>query len=199
MVEKEPKTKEFTTDDSGIYGIPSDTKSPWTMDFIIRYDHALQFTDQAGETGIAFPAIRFRKSGGPFNFIAAELSVLRDSFEKYNGQIPEYDIQNDTEDSFPSYVDTTVWVGKNPDESKYIIKGIPDGDISPNINDDTRYKSIDIEIAKNGNAIVTIRHTRRNNQASMEFKTAENGGKYPIMAEVFTRIAERIAKAKNNK
>jgi hypothetical protein len=198
MIEGEPTNKEPITDDSGIYGIPSDTKSPWTMDFIIRYDHALQFTDPTGETGIAFPAIRFRKSGGPFRFIAEELSILRDSFEKYGGQIPEYDNRYETENSFPGYVNTTVQVGKKPNEPKYVIKGVPDGDISPNNNDDTRFRSIDIEIARNGNAVVTMRDTRRNNQASMEFKTAENGGKYPIMAEVFTRIAKRIANAKRS-
>ena len=193
MVETAP-----IADITGVNEIPSDTKSPLALDFAFQQDVFLRFTDIKGETDVLLPTIRFRRyaGGGPFPLIAEELSILPEAFMQYQGQIPPgYKNRQKAKDLFPSYVDIIVKVGKNPDESRYIIKGIPDGDANPNDNN----KFLDIEITKDGNAIVAMRDTRRNNQASVEFKTAENGGKYPIMAEVFTRISERIAKAKKSR
>lgn len=189
MVEKAP-----IADTTGVNGIPSDTQSSWVLDFAFQQDVFLQFTDATGKTDVFFPAIRFRRSGcGPFFMLAEELSFLPEAFTKYKGQIfPRYENQSRTEDTPSTFFGTEVRVGKKPNESRYIIKGIPDGDANPDDNN----KFLDIEITKDGNAIVTMRDTHRNNQASVEFKTTENGGKYPIMAEVFARIAERIAKAK---
>jgi hypothetical protein len=188
MTEREP-----TVDSSSINDIPSDIKSPWVLNFEFKYDVFMQFTDSIGKTGIFFPPIRFRRSGGPFFLIAEEFAILQEAFENNKGQVPEdYKKRKNNQDIFPSYVDTTFKIGTKPDESKYIIKGIPDGDVSSEDNN----KLMDIEITKGGNAVITMRDIRHNNQASIEFKTAENGGRYPIMAAVFTRIAERITKAK---
>lgn len=190
MIEKAPIANATEVNE-----IPSDTKSPWVLAFVFQQDVFLQFTDATGKTGVLFPPIRFRSffGGGALPLINEELSILPKSFMNHQGQMPpEYKKRNKTEDRLPSYVDITVRVGKKPNESKYIIKGIPDGDA--NLDDNNKF--LDIEITKDGNAIVTMRDTHRNNQASVEFKTTENGGKYPIMAEVFARIAERIAKAK---
>ena len=177
----------------GIAGIPSDTPSRCELEVVTKYDYLIQFTDN--EKFVPLPGIRFRTSGSSMEFICEELSILTRAFRENNGQIPpDYQTKIKKIDTLPSLLDISVQVGKEPSESRYIIKGIPDDNAGP--EDDTRFKSMDIEITKEGNAIVTVHDNRRNNQASMEFKTAENGGKFPIMAEVFTRIAERIAKAK---
>lgn len=193
MVEKTPP--KLIIDKFNIENIPSDTGNSWALNVVNRWDALVQPTDSREKPEIYFPVMRFRRSGGPFNFIAEELSILSKAFSDYQGQIPpEYKRQNGKSDLFPSYLNTTVQIGTRPGESKYIIKGIPDGDANP----DDSSKFMDIEITETGNAILVMRDTRRNNQASIEFKTAQNGGKYPIMAEVFTRIAERIARAHAN-
>lgn len=200
MVEKAPKDKPFErkpveADATGISWIPSDDQSPWALNFSHKIDPHLQFIDVTGETGIWFRPIRFRSftGGGSLPFIAEELSKLPRAFLNHQGQIlPEYENMGKTNDIFPTHVTTTVQIGKKPDESKYIIKGLGDDDATP----DENTKLIDIEITKDDNAVVTMRDTQRNNEGKMVFKTAKNGGKYPAVAEVFTRIAQRLAKAK---
>lgn len=186
--------KELFTAPNGIEGIPSDTPSPWKISLLYKYDIFLQFNDSTAETGIYLPGIRFRRSGcGHFFLIAEELSFLPEAFMNYQGKIsPDFENQTRTIDDPSTFAGTEIRVGKKQNESKYVIKGIPDGNANPEDNN----KFLDIEITNEGNAILTMRDTRRNNQASMKFKTAENGGRYPIMAAVFTRIAERIANAK---
>ncbi len=185
MVEQGP-----IADATNIDNIPSDIASPWKLSLLDKEDIFLQFQDSTAETDIFFLPIRFRRSScGPFFMLAEELSFLPEAFMKHGGQIfPRYENQSRVIDAPSTFFETEVRIGKNHDESKYIIKRIPDGD--------TDDKSIDIEITRDGNAIVTMHDNRRNNQALIEFKTGENGGKYPIMAEVFTRIAKRIANAK---
>jgi predicted S18 family serine protease len=60
---------------------------------------------------------------------------------------------------------------------------------------------MDIEIAKNGNVTVTIinpfdKEEIKARQLSFLFKTAENGGRFPLVATAFTRATERAAAAK---
>lgn len=193
MIEKEP-----TADAGNVNEIPSDAKSPWTLNFEFNEDAFLQFVDSTAETGIYFLPIRFRRSGyGPFFMLAEELSFLPEAFMSYQGKIfPNFENQNRAADDPSTFSGTEIKVGRKPDESKYIIKGIPHADGGP--DDNLRFISLDIEITRNGDSILTMHDNRRNNHASMEFRTAENGGKYPIMAAVFTRIAERIAKAKRS-
>lgn len=65
-----------------------------------------------------------------------------------------------------------------------------------------------IEILPDGNVILTISETKphydkemmqilyETRESSIHFKTKENGGKYPIMNEVFSRIAKSLSYAK---
>lgn len=189
MIEKEPVAGTTWVND-----IPSDTPSPWKINLLYKEDVFLQFEDPTAETGIYFPEMRFRSSGsGPFFLLVEELAVLPEAFMNYQGQIPPgYKNRSITADLPSTFFGVKVQVGQKPDESKYIIKGIPDGNANPDDNN----KFIDIEIAWNGNATVTMRDICHEDSASVEFRTAENGGKYPVLAAVFTHIAERIAKAK---
>jgi hypothetical protein len=54
-------------------------------------------------------------------------------------------------------------------------------------------KFLDIEVAQEGDVALTMRNEQFNTEGTMVFRTAENGGKYPILAEAFTKIAEIIA------
>lgn len=51
-----------------------------------------------------------------------------------------------------------------------------------------------VEVVKNGDVFLTQRNARVGT-ATMLFKTKENGGRYPVVAEAFTRIVERIIRA----
>lgn len=179
-----------------VNNIPGDTpNSLWTVGFSFEWDAFMQFNDSTGKTYLPMMRFRSQAGGGFLPLISEELSILPRAFMENGGQIVDHGNQNEANNQFPSWLNIDIRVGKTPSESKYIIKGIPDGDANPEDNN----KFLDIEITNEGNAILTMRDTRRNNSALMEFKTKENGGRYPIMAAVFTRIAERIAKTKKNK
>ena len=57
-------------------------------------------------------------------------------------------------------------------------------------------KFMDILVGKEGNVEVTMRNTDYEIAKTILFKTAENGGKFPIMANVFTRLARALSETR---
>lgn len=194
-----------------IGNIPNDGDDPFVFALMIgseiRFgDAVIDLQDPTFRTETYLPPITFRSEFGGSHLpcIAEELNVLFRAFESHGGKIPSwYKRKNHKDDKFPNHLVATLEKGKTPEDSRYIIRDLQDDDEE----DGKLSKFLDIEITKDGNAIVTQKfflHGRKpdekpTSQRQMIFKTAKNGGKFPIMAEVFTRIAERIAKAKDGK
>lgn len=194
-----------------IGNIPNDTGSPFAFSLMIGSgirlgDAVIDLSDTTFETGIYLEPIIFRSGfgGGALPCIAEELSVLFRAFENHGGKIPSwYKRKNHQDDRFPNYIVATVEESKNPEDSQYIIRNLQDDDEQI----DELRKFLDIEITREGDVIVTQRFLRSDFgtdgcievQGQMVLKTAKNGGKFSIMAEVFTRIAERIAKSQARK
>lgn len=193
-----------------IGNIPNDGNNPFVFSLMIGQgirsgDAVIDLQDPTFETDIYLESTIFRSGsgGGALPCIAEELNVLFRAFENHGGKIPSwYKRKNHQDDRFPDYLIATVEKGKTPEDSKYVIRDLQDDDEQS----DKLSKFLDIEITRDGDAIVTQKfflHGRKPNreptaQRQMVFKTAENGGKFPIMAEVFTRIAERIANSSHS-
>lgn len=178
----------------GVYNIPSDDESPFILSvFYLTGDAVLGVEDMTMKTGVFFlNGMRFRTSagGGDFPLIANELNILMKSFLDHRGKIPPgYKERERFIDTGKPRSTTTIRVGKKPSESKFVITNIPADDQDD--GNDTQF--MDIEVENNGDVQLTRRDTTRNQKATMTFKTAKNGGKFPIMAEVFTQIAKGMA------
>jgi hypothetical protein len=86
-----------------------------------------------------------------------------------------------------------ITVTRNQEESRLDVMGIQDDDEDPNF--------LDISVLKTGDVRLRVRHRESNEKEAMGemlFKTREHGGKSPFIATTLTRLAERIAKAKQN-
>ncbi len=197
----------------GVHNIPSDDDSQFTLNvFLSTYGSALgdvfvQMSDSATSfiTGkrVDLPDMRLRCAiGGGLNpFIAEELSSLPGLFRYYNGHIPEDFKLSKTRQRLNPHSSIEVEYGMNKNEPKLSIRNIQDDDEQF----DELTKFMDIEIANNGNVTLAQRHIRHEpdsntwlqveKEGRMLFKTKKNGGEYPLVAEVFTRIAKRIANA----
>ena len=80
----------------------------------------------------------------------------------------------------------TAQKGREPGQPQYMVQGIPD---------DESYKPIgflDIIVEENGDVTLTHRDLKVRTAAQATFKSAQNGGTYPFVAEAFTRIAQSI-------
>lgn len=172
----------------GVYNIPNDSETPFVLNVIsAQGDKFLEIEDPTAKTNIFFEKdMRFRTyaGGGDFPLIAFELNILKEAFLKHAGQIPPgYKEKERFIDGSKSWSTTKIVVGKKP-SSQYIITNIPADDQENN----TQF--MDIEVKNNGDVLLTRRDMERDKKATMTFKTAENDGKFPIMAEVFTQIAK---------
>lgn len=201
----------------GVCNIPSDDDSQFTLGVSLStYGSALgdvfiemsaPVTQSNINNEIYLPVMRLRCAfGGGLNpFIAEELSSLPTLFRRFNGHIPEDFKTSITQQRLNPYSSIEVEHGTNKNQPKLAIRNIQDDD--EQIVELTKF--LDIEIANNGNVTLIQRHTRRElkgrewskieKEGRMFFKTKKNGGKYPLVAEILTRIAERIAKAKTGK
>lgn len=189
-----------------IYGIPGDSDNRFSMSISATNDMYFTLNDSKNDDPDAFcifGTMRFRSGvgGGAFPHISAYLVSIMEAFQRHNGQISdEYRKKRHLVLSYgpahtnaPSNEGLSVVVGKSPNEPRYIIKGLP--------NENDIDETLDIEISQAGDATITLTDFTygRPQVGTMTFKTAENGGKYPIMAEAFTKIAEGIAEVTGNK
>jgi hypothetical protein len=181
---------------TNIEGIPSDDGSLITLSFSQEGtgDNYLQLIDPTFETFL-YP-MRFRTNGG-LETIGVELSLIPEGFLMNQGGIPaNKDRFKHPFASYPFY-GGTITIGTTPDEPRIAVIGIPDAD-----DDFPPSRFIDIEVAQNGNVTLTQREEpdgdvrEEAQQLQMTFYTQENGGQFPVMAAVFTNLAERILEAR---
>ncbi len=182
-----------------VNGIPSDAEYPHRLE-IMSYgnDTSITMEDFPEENLIPFMRFRSYSGGGMFPHIPPILNWLAYDLETHQGQIPpDYEDRKwprmDGTSAFtgsPDYSKMEVKKGKNKDEPKYLVKGIPD-------EEEGKEQFLDIEVAQDGDVAITMRNELFNKEGTMVFRTAENGGKYPILAAAFTKIAEIIVESQS--
>ena len=178
-----------------IENISGDTVGPFVLEALYTDDVYLTMLDTKDYRQIPPDGMRFRTSGSDFLSIALELSVLPKIFRNNNGHIPQSYKGFSNGDSIGDYFPgngMAVETHKNKALPKIEVKNIP-------CDDEGQSKQMDIVVLHSGDVVLKMRGHWIDEeiiQGEMVFKTAENGGKFPIMAFVFTKIAERIVKAK---
>jgi hypothetical protein len=189
---------------TSVEDIPSDDNSLMTMDVnqVPTGDIGIWAHDRSGRRFISPIRLNSFAGGGPYTFVHAELveGIIR-TFAKTKGQIPADfpKLRLSPSDRLPSYVSTRVERGNSTDSFELKVANIESMDNVPEDEDGLSSQNfLDIEVAKDGNITVTIRNVRygeKDRPARLVFKTAENGGKFPLVAEVFTRVAESLEAA----
>lgn len=194
-----------------ISDIPNDGKAPFAMTAILFDDLWLQIIDYNELEFVPLNPIRFRTlaGGGLLPFVPAQLSLIGRSIKENGGEIPhdyeDLQIKELIEEKYnvPFFLD--IEESDDPDKPRISVKGIPDDEG----NADNRYiNKMDIEVAHDGTVTVRLREnvpfnipsdesTRRLYEKEMEFKNAENGGRNPVIAFAFTKVAERFLAVKN--
>ena len=188
-----------------VLDIPSDSDNRFSMSIGSINDMYLTLNDsRTDDESCIFKPMRFRSGvgGGAFPHISAYLVSIMESFQRHDGQISDEYRKKEhllhlssrpAHTDAPSSEGLSVMIGKNPSEPRYLIKGLP--------NENEINETLDIEISQAGDATITLTDLTYNRPqiGTMTFKTAENGGKYPIMAEAFTKIAEGIVKVLQDK
>ncbi len=178
---------------TGVYDIPSDEPDDTTVmniDWAFSDAH-IRLTDTNPDRIQANPTMRFRDHfGAPrLPMISALIHTLPSSFLLNKGkEIIKYPV---LEREGIAYGDPVkVELGGDEDDFEFRVT---------DITEDEEYagrftKFMDIVVGKDGNIVVTMRAVRKVKPTvkSILFKTAENGGKFPVMAQVFKRIAEEI-------
>lgn len=169
--------KTYENGSGSVLYISSDVPSPFHMD--IRSFSNCTIIEIADHTSIQFQDMMFEKG----SLVASELSILnkKDTQESETEKEP---------DPLPSDSPIKITRGKKADSFKYKIERIA--------SDSQKGKStqfIDLEIGKSGDVTLTRRDYEQQQKADFVFRTAENGGKFPIFAQVFTKIAAEIIKA----
>ena len=179
---------------TSIENIPDDNGSPFTMDLSVASDAWLRIIDSSGHVPSPYESIRFRsyEGGGFIPCIAEELRHVAKAFKSCDGEIPEdfNSFPRPIDDKPPSFSYEGIQTSKLKDKPRISVIGLIDHDSQR----DNVEKTLDINVAQNGD-VNLIMKDKRTDEGKITFKTGENGGKYPIMAAVFTRIAERIVRA----
>ena len=147
-----------------------------------------------GKGFIYLPAIRLRSYGGGGDnpFITEGFGSILSYFS--NGMQESFK----TEETEPRrgerlISNSEIAVTRNQGESRLSIVGIQD--------DDRDSSFLDISVLETGDVRLRVRHKESGEKEAMGemlFKTRKNGGKAPFIAATLTRLAERIAKAKQN-
>lgn len=207
--------------------IPSDGQEPFGLTFLHGYDFHMQMVYPNEGVMVPLNGIRFRTQtgGGFFPLIFEEAGIISKSLIDHKGQVPpgyngledmmrkeatDYKIEICVlKDNFPVSANVLVRTSKKANEPKIEIIGIP-------CDDEDKKAQMDIQIQQNGDVVVKLREIRGSSlrfyqdddkdeegeteviEGQMTFKTAENGGRYPIIAFAFTKIAERMLKAKKD-
>ncbi len=187
-------------DGSGVQidDIPSDgqEQTAFNMASHGNSDLFIGLVDLTGESYI--PKLRFNSGfGGPnIELIFEELVLIRDSFRSHRGQLMVIPPLRAGIDRIPGHLPLRVQKGKDTDPFQLKIT-----DITDDKGDDEMMRSqMDLELARAGDVTLTV--TGDDEQLflkpplSIVFKTAENGGRFPVMAQAFGRIATRLARAR---
>ena len=154
-------------------------------------DLFIGLVDLTGESYI--PKLRFNSGfGGPnIELIFEELVLIRDSFRSHRGQLMVIPPLRAGMDRIPRHLPLKVQKGKDTDPFQLRIT---------DITDDKGYgemrSQMDLELARAGDVTLAVRGDDEQPPLSIVFKTAENGGRFPVMAQAFGRIATRLAGAR---
>jgi len=195
--------REISATRGALAGIPSDD-GLGTMDIMQTGTGVLGIWihDRSGKKYISPVRIDSGFGSEIYDFVYEELSIgLIRPFATSDGQIPaDYPpLRIDRTKRLPSHVSTQVQTGTPNDSFTLRVINIESLDNDPEPEESLASLSfMDIEIAKDGNVTVAIRNVdykKQTKTASVVFKTGENGGKFPLVAEVFTRVAKKIEAA----
>ena len=195
-----------------MYDIPSDNDPSITLSTHVNFSGtdiagiSLQITNYASPETIPSPGIRFesQSKGGKYPHIPFALGLIRESIQYNNGLISN---QNVIEEIGRISIDKSalrhvaIEESLNPQKPRLKVK---------NIRGDNRFNNrMDIEIGHDGNVKVKMYEINKifdlESQKisgedvrynSIGFKTEENGGQYPVVAFVFTQIAEGFLRMK---
>lgn len=186
---------------TSIEDIPDDNGTTTTLTVSQMNDLYLGADDIQGDI---IPPVRINSSfgGGPYPFVYDELVLtLIRNFARTRGQIPQ-DLEplntDELMDHVPSYVSTQIIKGKKKDPFEVKVIGIE------NMDNDIPGKGftvMDLELSKPGDVTLSFRNMNKDDmdegehRLSLTFKTAANGGQFPLVAESFARVARRFAKA----
>lgn len=191
-------TLERDESSTSLYNIPSDNNGRFTLDLgtlaEITGDIIITMRDKIVDDNWAYvKGVRLRgEIGGGFNpFITDGFMSILGNFGK-----AEFEFDNNQthqRDRINSNSNIDVVKGEEP---KLSVIGIQD--------DDGEDGFIDIFLLNNGDVILRLRNEESVTKAGeiqrvvgeMLFKTKDNGGKNPIIAETLTKLADRIAGAK---
>lgn len=183
----------------GIQGIPSDAgpQIENRLAMQIVYDAKCVQVGMNGftqpyrgfESFVSMPPMRFDsyENKGDNPAFPYYLSELIDAFRENKGQVlPKNRVQNISSSGFYPLRGTEVIISDDPYKPLVDIQGIGDD------MDHQGLKAMNLQLAHNGNTTVVMSNTEHNITASMEFRTAENGGKFPAVAYAFTRIIKSM-------
>ena len=156
-------------------------------------DLFIGLVDLTGESYI--PNLRFNSGfGGPnIELIFQELVLIRDSFRLRRGQLMDVPPLQAGVDIIPRHLSLRVEEGGNEDGYLYRVIGITDDKEYGEMGSGSQ---MNLELARSGDVIVSVKGRDEQLPLSMVFKTAENGGRFPVMAQAFGRITQRLARAR---
>lgn len=184
-------------DGSGVQidDIPSDGQehTAFNMASHGNSDLFIGLVDLTGESYI--PNMRFNSGfGGPnIELIFEELVLIRDSFRSRRGQLMDVSPLQAGVDIIPRHLSLRVEEGGNEDGYLYRVTGITDDKGYGEMDSGSQ---MDLELARSGDVTVRVRGSDEQPPLSIVFKTAENGGRFPVMAQAFGRITQRLARAR---
>ena len=187
--ERNPKALTVENVGHGIgVSIPSDDDSPYILEMLFQHTDIRSFRIADTTAQVYLLAIRFtgQFGGGTIPIIAEELARICEEEEKENFELVVYPTEDD---QVPVDIDSIIKVQSNLEGYKYKIENIPDDQgVRP-------VGFLDIMVSRNGDVTIAQRNARHPGEAKMLFKTRENGGSNPVVAEAFTKVAERIVAA----
>lgn len=172
-----------------------------------------QLTNYADLLTVPSPGMLFKKDG-KFPYIQEEFSLVKDVLMPLDGQVDEGDFEGSLIErpvSFEALGEVMVMESHDPRKPMLVVANIRNDQeersetyIIP--GDNSNYNnSMDIEVYESGDVRVRITETRQADeqegqpvkdnvsQVSIVFKEEKNGGKNPTMAQVFRRVANRLA------
>lgn len=146
------------------------------------------------ETFVVLP-MRLRGSGGYNCDMPYYLGAVPEAFRETEGQLPEQDfLEPFPPTGYTDFYGTEIVVNDDPEKPWIDIKGMIDDD-DPTYNPDPlqRPRRMDLRVDHDGKVTLGLRNLDLDVGASMVFETGENGGKYPILTDTFTKIAKSVA------
>lgn len=215
MVDRDPKPSilethgvklEQTHMGLAVFGIPSDEDGPARIDVIRGFDDIFlnmqSYTDETFFRG----SMRFRSysGGGGIWQIAESFMRMGSAFQESDGQkfVKAHPILRKQKWEIPSYWDLKTSIGQDPNDPKFTVLNIP--------GDQDEEHTMDITVLPNGDVRLTMRSPRMGEMGvhkgtaylpdeTIVFRTKENGGTFPAVNALLKEMAEKLAKARENK